>query len=174
MEATFDFTESDAVVRFKRAGDTVLISASYAPALAQQGNQRSHAGGADLLDSVKKSLHFSLRRSIPYRRVGQQATDACADLNDFFGGVDGSIINVQASWKPTLVESGPQRLDECIDILGREELTVATDAGGIVQKGDEPCLDRGATDVNIRADEGIGLPHFVSMGFGESQALFVI
>jgi hypothetical protein len=31
VETTFDFTESDAVLRFKRAGEGILISASYAP-----------------------------------------------------------------------------------------------------------------------------------------------
>ena len=31
VESTFDFTESDAALRFKRAGDAILISASYAP-----------------------------------------------------------------------------------------------------------------------------------------------
>jgi len=31
VENTFDFTESGAVLRFKRAGDAILISASYAP-----------------------------------------------------------------------------------------------------------------------------------------------
>ena len=31
VETTFDFTESDAVLRFKRAKDGILVSASYAP-----------------------------------------------------------------------------------------------------------------------------------------------
>ena len=31
VETTFDFTESDAVLRFKRAGDALVISSSFAP-----------------------------------------------------------------------------------------------------------------------------------------------
>lgn len=35
VETKFDFTESDAVLRFKREGDEVFISASYAPGQAR-------------------------------------------------------------------------------------------------------------------------------------------
>jgi hypothetical protein len=48
----------------------------------------------------------------------------------------------------------------------------AEDAQGI-QKGNEPALDRRAPDLEIRADERVGLPHFVGVSFGKSQAQLV-
>jgi hypothetical protein len=90
-------------------------------------------------------------------------------LDDFLGGVDRSIINVQAGRNTTLIESRAQRLDESIHVLGREELAVTADARSIIEEGDEAGLNRGAFDLDIRAIERIGLPHFIGVGFGESQ-----
>src|ERR1035437_2221697 len=36
--------------------------------------------------AAKKPLHLSLGRAVAHRRVGQQAADASADLDDFLGG----------------------------------------------------------------------------------------
>ena len=52
------------------------------------------------------------------------------------------LSTYRAGGNAALVESGAQSLDEGVDILGREELAVATDARGIVEEGDEAGLDR--------------------------------
>src|SRR5260370_31680842 len=93
-----------------------------------------------LTDPAKKSLHFSLRRSISYRGMGQEAADAGADLDDFLGGVNGSVIDVQTRRNTALVESGAQGFDEGMDILVREELAVAADARSIIGKSEEARL----------------------------------
>src|SRR5258708_24434169 len=64
-----------------------------------------------LTDPAKKSLHFSLRRSISYPGVGQEAADPSADLDDFLGGIDRSVIDVQTCRNTALIESRAQRLD---------------------------------------------------------------
>jgi hypothetical protein len=50
---------------------------------------------------------------------------------------------------------------------------VTTDAGGVIQEGDEPGLDGDAFVLEVRPDQGVGLPHVVGVRFGESQAEFV-
>jgi len=51
--------------------------------------------GEELVASrAKKSFDFSFGGAVPYGRVGEQAADAGADLDDFLGGVDGSVIDV--------------------------------------------------------------------------------
>jgi len=84
------------------------------------------------------------------------------------------IIHVQASWNTALVEGGAQGFDEGIDILGREELAVATDPRSVIEEGNESGLDRNAVDLDVGTVEGVGLPHFIGVGFGKSQALFVV
>lgn len=76
----------------------------------------------------EKPFDFSFGCAVAYGRVGEQAADPSADLDDFLGGVDRSIIDVQTSRDPALIESCAQRLDKSIDVLGREELPVTTDA----------------------------------------------
>lgn len=97
-----------------------------------------------LAHPAKKALHFSLRRAITHRGMGQEAADPGTDLNDFLGGINGSVIDVEASRHPALVESGAQGLDEGIDIFGWEELAVTTDARGVIQESDETGLNRDA------------------------------
>src|ERR1043166_9769144 len=98
-----------------------------------------------------------------------RSADPSADLDDFLGGVDRSIIDVQTRRNTAFIESRAQRLDESIDVLGREELAVTADARSIVEKGDQACLDRAAFDLDIRAIERVGLPHFIGVSFGESR-----
>ena len=43
----------------------------------------------------EKSFDLPLGRAVPYGRVGEQAADAGADLDDFLGGVDGAVIDVE-------------------------------------------------------------------------------
>ena len=126
-----------------------------------------------LAHGAEKPLHFSLGRAVAHRRVGEQAADPGADLDDFLGGVDGAVIHVQASWNPAFVEGGAEGFDEGIDVFGREELAVATDAAGVIDESDEAGLDGRALELDVRAVEGVGLPHFIGVGFGKSQALFV-
>ena len=90
---------------------------------------------------LKKSFDLSLGRAVPYRGVGEQAADAGADLDDFLGGVDGAVIDVEAGGHPAFVEGGAQGLNEGIDILGREELAVTTDPAGVIEEGNETGLD---------------------------------
>ena len=106
--------------------------------------------------------------------MGQEAADPGTDLDDFFGGVNGSVIDVEAGRHTALVESSPQGLDEGIDILGREELAVATDPRSVIEEGNESGLDRNAVDLDVGTVEGVGLPHFIGVGFGKSQTLFVV
>ena len=71
----------------------------------------------------------------------KQATDAGADLNYFFGGVDGSVVDVQRAWKSTFIECGAKGFNEGVHIFRQEELAVAADPRRIIQKGDEAGLD---------------------------------
>jgi hypothetical protein len=70
------------------------------------------------------------------------------------------------------VTARAESFDEGIDILGQEELAMATETAGVVQESDEAGLDGSAIDLDVRAVEGIGLPHFVGVGFGKGQPLF--
>jgi len=69
-----------------------------------------------------------------------------------------------------LVEGGAERFNEGLHIFSQEELAMTTDAGSIIQEGNQPGLYRRAVALKIGAVEGVGLPHFVGMGFGEGQA----
>ena len=59
-----------------------------------------------------------------------------------------------------------------MDILGEEELAVTADATGVIQESDEAGLERRALVLDVRADERVGLPHFIGVSFGEGQAQF--
>jgi hypothetical protein len=66
----------------------------------------------------------------------------------------------------------PKGFGERIDIFGEEKLAVAANAGSIVEEGDETRLSRSACVLNIRSNQGVRLPHFIGVGFGEGQAEF--
>src|SRR5437773_1633004 len=70
------------------------------------------------------------------------------------------------------VESGAQRFDEGIDIFGEEELAVTADAAGVIEQSNEAGLEGRALVLNVRADERVGLPHFIGLSFGEGQPQF--
>ena len=127
-----------------------------------------------LAHTAEKAFDFPFGCAIPHGRVGEQTANAGADLDDFLGGINRTVINIQTVGDPAFVESGAEGLDEGIDVFGGKELAVAADARGVVDEGDEAGLDGGAFVLEARAIEGIGLPHLVGVGFGEGQALFVL
>ena len=51
---------------------------------------------------------------------------------------------------------------------------MAADAAGIVDEGDESGLRAFAAVLHVRPVHGVGLPHVVSVGFGECEASFVL
>src|SRR5208282_4085532 len=120
----------------------------------------------------EKSFDLPLGRAVPYGRVGKQAADAGADLDDFLGGVDGAVIDVEAGGHPAFVEGGAQGLNQGSDILSREKLAVTADPAGVIEEGNETGLDGDAPDLEVRAVERVGLPHLIGVGFGEGQAVF--
>lgn len=54
----------------------------------------------------------------------------------------------------TFVESRAERFDKSVNVLGGKELAVTTDAGSVVDKRDEPGLDRGNLVLDKRAVGG--------------------
>ena len=138
-----------------------------------QRTQVQIAGQELVAHRAEKPFDFSLGRAVAHRRVVQQAADAGADLEDFLGGVNGAVVHIERVRHAAFVKGGAERFDERVHVFGREELAVATDARGIVQEGDEPGLHRRAVDVDIRPVERVGLPHFIGVGLGEGQPVFV-
>ena len=49
---------------------------------------------------------------------------------------------------------------------------MTADTAGVIEESDEAGLKRGALVLNVRADERVGLPHFIGVGFSEGQAQF--
>src|SRR5580658_9166424 len=76
-------------------------------------------------------------------------------------------------WNAALIESSAETFNEGVHVFGQEELAVTADARSVIQESNEPSLNRRAVALNIRAVEGVGLPHVVGMGLGERQAHFV-
>jgi hypothetical protein len=138
-----------------------------------QGTQVQLAAEELFTHGAKKSFDFSFGRSVTHRRVMQQAANAGADLDNFLRRVNGAVIDVERLRNPAFIEGRAQSFDKRVHIFGQEELSVAADARSIIQEGDEPGLHLGSLVLEIRADERIGLPHFIDMGFGEGQSDFV-
>jgi len=103
----------------------------------------------------------------------EQTADAGGDLNDFLGAVDGAVVNVERLGHAAFVEGGTDGFDERVDVFGGKELAMAAEAAGVIDKSDEAGLDGHAVDVNMRAVERVGLPHFVGMRLGKSQTYFI-
>jgi hypothetical protein len=78
-------------------------------------------------------------------------------LDDFLGGVNGTVVQVKALGDAAFVEGGAKGFNEGVHVFGEEELAVAANAAGIVDKGDETGLDRGALYGDVRAVEGVAL-----------------
>ena len=76
-------------------------------------------------------------------------------------------------WHAAFVEGGAEGFDERVHVFRREELAVTADARSVIQEGDEPGLHGRAVDLDIRAVERVGLPHFIGVGLGKGQAVFV-
>ena len=141
--------------------------------LAVEQVQRGEVEGAGkelVAHGPKKSFDFSFRCSIAHGRVMKQAADPGADLDDFFGAVNGAVVHVEGLRHAAFVESGAERFDERINIFSDKELAVTADTTGVIEESDEAGLERRALVLNVRADEGVGLPHFIGVGFGEGQA----
>lgn len=103
----------------------------------------------------------------------EQTTHPGADLNDLLGAVDRAVVHIKGLRHAALVESGAEGLNECVHILGQEELAMAAHPRSVIQEGDEPGLNRKVCLLNIRAIECIGLPHVVGVSFGEGQAQLI-
>lgn len=140
---------------------------------ALQGGEVQLAGEELVTDGPEEAFDFSFGGTVAHGRVGQEAADPGADLDDFLGGVDGAVIYVQRGGHAPLVESSLEGLNERIDVFGLEELAVTTDPRSVIEEGNETSLDRNALGLDVRAVEGVGLPHLVGVGFGEGQADFV-
>jgi len=83
------------------------------------------------------------------------------------------IIVVERGGHTAFVKGGTESLNQGIDILGREKLAVTTDARGVIEEGNETGLDGDALDLDIRAVEGVGLPHFIGVGLGKGQPVSI-
>lgn len=121
----------------------------------------------------EEAFDFAFGGTVAHRGVMKKTSDACADLDDFFGGIDGAVVDVEGLGNAAFIEGGAQGFDESVDVFVEEELAMATDAAGIVDEGDETGLSWRTVVLDIRAKKGIGLPHFVGMCFGESEADFI-
>ncbi|MFM1945066.1 MAG: hypothetical protein RI897_4048 [Verrucomicrobiota bacterium] len=144
--------------------------------LTVEGFERTEvqrAGEELVADGAEEAFDFSLGRAVAHGGVMEQAADAGADLDDFFGGVDGAVIDVEGLGNATFVEGGAKGLDERIHVLGEEELTVTTGPAGVIEESDEAGLRRRTAVLDVWAKEGVGLPHLVGMSFGERQTDFV-
>ena len=105
--------------------------------------------------------------------MAEQAAEARADLCDLHRSVDAAIVDVHAVGDAAFVKRTTQRLDECVGVFCEKELAVAADAAGIVDEGDESGLRAFAAVLHVRPVHGVGLPHVVSVGFGEGETAFV-
>ena len=50
---------------------------------------------------------------------------------------------------------------------------MAADSRGIINESDEPGLHRRTIDRDVRPIKRVGLPHFIGVGLGKSQPVFV-
>jgi hypothetical protein len=133
-------------------------------AQVQLAAQELFANGAE------KPFHFAFGGSVAHGSVVEQAANPGANLNNLLGGVDGTVVHVKRMGHPAFVESGAHRLDEGIDIFGQEELAVGANPRGVIDKGNQPGSHRPVLERQIRPAQGVGLPHFIGVSFGKSQA----
>ena len=72
------------------------------------------------------------------------------------------------------VERGADGVDEGVDVFLEEELAVAEDSAGIVDKSDEPGLfARTLGSVGVGPEHGVGLPELVGEFHAEGEPFFV-
>jgi hypothetical protein len=91
-------------------------------------------------DAAEESLDFSLGGGVADGGVTQDAADAGANESDLLAAVDRAVVDEQLLGDAAFVEGGANGLDHRIDVFLEEELAVAEDAAGVVDKGDQPCL----------------------------------
>ena len=109
--------------------------------------------------------------------MAEDAADAGADEGDFLGAVDRAVVDQQLLGDAAFVESGADGLDQGVDVFLEEELAVAEDAAGVVDKGDQPGLFAGGAGhagVQVGAEHGVGLPKLVGVFHAESEAFLVV
>lgn len=134
--------------------------------------QIERAGKELITNGSEEALDFTFGGTVSHRGVMEETANACADLNDFLRGIDGAVVDVKGLRNAAFIESRAQGFDESVDVFVEEELTVTTDAAGIVNESNESGLGRGSVVADIRAKECVGLPHFVGVSFGEGEADF--
>src|SRR5208337_2312995 len=94
----------------------------------------------------------------------EDATDAGANEGDFLAAVDRAVIDEKLLGEAAFVEGGADGPHQGIDVFVEEELAVAEDAAGVVDKGDEPgLLARSRAVVKVGPEHGVGLPELVGV-----------
>src|SRR6266540_4813908 len=132
------------------------------------------AGQEGLAHSPEETFDLPLRRAIAYRRVAEQAPDARADLRDLLASVDGAVVDVEGVRNAAFVERRAQGGDERVGVLREEKLTVAADAAGVVDEGDELALGLSAAGADVRPEHPVGLPPLVRVRLANaSRRLFI-
>jgi hypothetical protein len=101
--------------------------------------------------------------------MAEQAANSLADLGDLHRRVNGAVINVQGLRTAPLVQGAAQSADECVGILGEEELGVTTNAAGIVDEGDEFRLGVALAVFDEGSNHRVGLPELVGVGLGKGE-----
>lgn len=87
---------------------------------------------------AKEALDLALGSPVPNGSVMEQTAQSGTDLNDFFGSIDGAIVDIERSRDAPFVEGGLERGDQGIDVLGEEKLSVSAETTGIINESDEP------------------------------------
>ncbi len=128
-----------------------------------------------IADAAEKAFDFALGGSVADGGVSQDAADAGADQGDLLAAVDGAVVDEQLFGDAAFVEGGADGLHQGVDVFLEEELAVAQDAAGVVEKGDELRLFAAcAAGVEVRPEHGVGLPELVGVFHAEGEAFFVV
>ena len=114
-----------------------------------------------IADAAEEAFDLALGGGVADGGMAQDAADAGADEGDLLAGVDRTVVDEQLLGDAAFVEGGADGLHQGVDVFLEEELAVAEDAAGVVDKGDQPGLFAACPGVEIGAEHGVGLPESI-------------
>src|SRR6185437_4753792 len=126
-------------------------------------------------DAAEEAFDLSLGGGVADGGMAQQAADAGTQKGDLLAAVDGAVVHEELLGEAAFVEGGADGLHQGVDVLLEEELAVAEDAAGIVDKSDDLSLFAlSAAGVHVGPEQGVGLPQLVGVFHAEGETFLVV
>jgi hypothetical protein len=125
-------------------------------------------------DGAKEAFDFAFGGTISDGGVDEDGAEPRADEAKFFGGVVGTVVDVDGFGDAAFVEGGLEAFEEVGGVICGVKGAVGDDAGGVVDEADEEGFGGVAFVAvgEVGAVHGVGLPEVVGVGFGEGEAGF--